>query len=274
MNDLQLKVVYRLKEIKAIKAGKFPIPHSLTIYPSEVCNMKCIGCNSTGIHKKNAFMDLELFTKIVSDFSALGGRAVAFEGGGEPTMHPQLDKMILFCCSKGLKIGVITNGTHFIEELAFADWVRISISNSNFITERVTDTFKTLMTRRKITKVGIKFLRSKVCPNPHWYYAPPDYIQIKDLRNHPDSLKVNPDFVKPCGLTPLRAVVDYDGTFYPCPYFYSQKKTAIGKGLISEFWGKEAHQKAIKNIKNCNLYDCPMLDIDLKELEKADLDFI
>jgi MoaA/NifB/PqqE/SkfB family radical SAM enzyme len=260
-------------DINKIEAGEFPIPRSLTVYPSETCNLNCVGCNSKVMHKKDAFMDVGLFYKIVDDFASLGGKAVAFEGGGEPMLHPDIGKLIYRCVERELKIGIITNGTIVKEEMFLADWVRVSIPNTNYLKSEITDNIDYMLARRKITRIGVKLLRSKPCPNPLWF-SEVDYIQIKDLRNHEASLKENPKHVKPCGLTPLRAVVDYDGTFYPCPFFYAQEGTAIGKGLLSELWGTEAHKKAIKNIKNCNLYDCPFIDIDWKEIEKADLDFI
>lgn len=273
MNYLNLKLVSRIMDINKIEAGEFPIPRSLTVYPSETCNLNCVGCNSKVMHKKDAFMDVGLFYKIVDDFASLGGKAVAFEGGGEPMLHPDIGKLIYRCVERELKIGIITNGTIVKEEMFLADWVRVSIPNTNYLKSEITDNIDYMLARRKITRIGVKLLRSKPCPNPLWF-SEVDYIQIKDLRNHEASLKENPKHVKPCGLTPLRAVVDYDGTFYPCPFFYAQEGTAIGKGLLSELWGTEAHKKAINNIKNCNLYDCPFIDIDWKEIEKADLDFI
>jgi MoaA/NifB/PqqE/SkfB family radical SAM enzyme len=273
MISLNLKIAYRLDDIKKIRQGEFPFPRSLTIYPSEVCNLNCVGCNSKGIHKKDAFIDMGIFYRLIDDFYLSGGKAVALEGGGEPMLHPHLDKIINFLVSKELKIGIITNGTIIKDEMFLVDWIRISINNSMHIPEIVIDNLEKMLNRRKITRIGIKLLRSKFCPEPLCFLEA-DYIQIKDLRNHPDSLKENPKHIKPCGLTPLRAVVDYDGTFYPCPYFYAQKNTAIGKGLLSELWGSEVHRVAINNIKNCNLYDCPFLEIDWEEIKKADLEFI
>lgn len=273
MVELELKIAYRHKEIEIIKSGGFPFPRSLTVYPSEVCNLSCDGCNSEGIHRKDGFMDFEVFKKIIKDFNIYGGQAVAFEGGGEPMLNPKIDKMLGLCKYLGLKTGIITNGTIYRPEMLLADWVRVSIHNPNLIPEIITDNLERLMKTRINTKIGVKLLRSKICPEPKFYFEA-DYIQIKDLRNCPDSLKDNPKHISPCGLTPLRAVVDYDGTFYPCPYFYAQENTAIGRGLLSEIWGQEAHKKAIKNIKNCNEYDCPFLEIDWDKLKKADLEFI
>ena len=121
--------------------------------------------------------------------------------------------------------------------MLLADWVRVSIPNSNSIPEIVEDNIKRLMKERTSTVIGIKLLRSKTSPVPTTSILS-DYVQTKNLRNHANSLIENPVYVQPCGLTPLRAVVDYDGTFYPCPFFYAQEGTAIGKGVLSEIWGR------------------------------------
>jgi organic radical activating enzyme len=277
MRHLDLKIANRWDDIQKIREGLFPFPKSLTMFVSEVCNLKCPGCNSTKTHKNNGFMDLELFKKIVDDFYYHGGRAVAFEGGGEPMLHPQIDKMIYHLCSKPLQIGIITNGTIYKREMLYADWVRVSIPNPNKIPNIVRRNIGKLMANREITKIGVKGLRSKFCPDPNWLMlnTEVDYYQIKNLRNSKFSLVTNPDYIKPCVVTALRAVVDYNGSFYVCPFFPTLgKNTTIGKGLLSEIWGKEKHKQAIKNIKNCNKYDCPMSEIDWELLKDADLEFI
>ena len=285
MRNLHLKLASRWEDIQSIKSGQFPYPKSLTMFVSEVCNLKCKGCNSKTIHKKNGLMNFNLFKEIVDDFVYHGGQAVSFEGGGEPMMHTQIEYMINYLISKRIRIGMITNGTIFNDILYRLDWLRVSIHGPNDklykkmtgvdCLPKVKENLKRLM-RCKCGTVGIKFLSSKLCHNPHSYWAGPqvDYFQTKALRNSKYSDVKNPKFVVPCGITPLRAVVDYDGTFYPCPFFHSQKGTAIGKGKLSKWWGKDKHKKAISNIKNCNQYDCPFAEIDWKPLNEAHLNFI
>lgn len=277
MNYLEYKVAYRWNDIEKIRSGYFPFPKSLTIFPSEVCNLNCDGCHSKHLHKKNSFMDLALFKRIVTDFYFQGGKAVAFEGGGEPMLHPRIGQMIDHCKKIGLRVGIITNGTIYKKEMLLADWVRVSIHNVSKVLPQTKKNILRLMRNRTTTIIGVKFLRSKLCPIPlpvEELIQYVDYYQIKNLRNHPSSLIKNPKYVKPCGITPLRAVVDFNGTFYPCPFFPMYRQKPIGKGLLSNIWGSQEHKKAIKQIENCNLYDCPLLGIDWEKLKKADLGFI
>jgi organic radical activating enzyme len=277
MRHLDLKIARRWDDIQQIRQGVYPFPKSLTMFVSEVCNLNCPGCNSQKTHKKNGFMDFELFKQIIDDFYYKGGVAVAFEGGGEPMLHPHIDKMIYYLCSKSLQIGIITNGTIYKPEMLFTDWIRVSIHNPKKILPVVRRNIGKLMAERNITKVGVKLIRSKLCPNPEWLMLRlnTDYEQIKDLRNSQYSIKENPEYVKPCAVTTLRAVVDYDGSFYVCPFFPTLgKKTCIGKGLLSQLWATDKHKQAVRNITNCNKYDCPMLEIDWKALKDADLDFL
>lgn len=268
MRYFDYKIAYRMDDIEDIRNGLFPFPKSLTIYPSEVCNLSCEGCSSESIHKKNGFMEFELFKKIIDDFS-IYGRAVSFEGGGEPMLHPRISDMLKYVKSKGLKIGIMTNGTVYHKEMLLADWVRVSFYNSN---PKVKHNIEKLMKNKTNTTIGVKFLKSKV--HSEFPYIDADYVEVKNLRNHNSSLVENPEYVEPCGLTPLRAVVDYDGTFYPCNYFFNFKDTAIGNGVLSSLWGKPQHIKAIEKIKNCNCYDCALATLDLKTIKQADLCFI
>jgi MoaA/NifB/PqqE/SkfB family radical SAM enzyme len=283
MRNLYLKLASRIDDIEMIKTNHFPYPKSLTIFPSEVCNLKCKGCNSLKLHKKDGLMNIDLFREIVEDFKEKGGRAVAFEGGGEPMMHPEMFLMIRFCKMFYLETGMITNGTIFRECMLDLDWVRVSIPfPTNELYKKMTggdlSKVKENLKRLKLGKgtVGIKLLSSKLCHAPEiiGQFPQVDYIQVKDLRNCELSDVKNLKYVKPCGITPLRAVVDYDGTFYPCPFFHSQKSTKISKDLMSKWWGGDEHLRAISNIKNCNEYDCPFANIDWQVLNEAHLSFI
>ncbi len=56
-------------------------------------------------------LTLDGMHKALSAFWVLGTRAVEITGGGEPTLHPEFDKMIEYAYSLGYKIGICTNGT-------------------------------------------------------------------------------------------------------------------------------------------------------------------
>ncbi len=47
----------------------------------------------------------------VDQFHALGVTGMELTGGGEPTLHPDFAKIVDYAVSKGLKVGVCTNGT-------------------------------------------------------------------------------------------------------------------------------------------------------------------
>ena len=64
MLGLTYKLAYRYEDIKVIKNGGYPFPKSLTIFPTEVCNLACLGCHSKQLHGQEKFMDYELFKEI------------------------------------------------------------------------------------------------------------------------------------------------------------------------------------------------------------------
>jgi radical SAM protein with 4Fe4S-binding SPASM domain len=69
--------------------------------------------------------------KFAGDFSAFGGQAITFSGGGEPTQHPDLAACMRRCQEVGLEVGLMTNGAY--EEginpaiIECAQWVRFSL---------------------------------------------------------------------------------------------------------------------------------------------------
>jgi radical SAM protein with 4Fe4S-binding SPASM domain len=70
-----------------------------------------------------------------------------------------------------------------------------------------------------------------------------------------------------CLLTPLHAIVDWDGSLYVCPFFPHRRKThCIGNvndgGLVAH-WGSPVHKARIASIKpeECNP-DCPLAKFD------------
>jgi radical SAM protein with 4Fe4S-binding SPASM domain len=56
-------------------------------------------------------------------------------GGGEPTLHPEIEKIISTASKKGIKVGLITNGLNLTKELQKiilknCSWVRISFDSA------------------------------------------------------------------------------------------------------------------------------------------------
>jgi radical SAM protein with 4Fe4S-binding SPASM domain len=74
--------------------------------------------------------------EILDDCKAMGVGAVQFTGGGEPTIHPDFEKVIEYTDSLGLKWSLVSNGVRIgsrdlAPKLAKASWIRISLDAAN-----------------------------------------------------------------------------------------------------------------------------------------------
>lgn len=256
----------RLAEIKRTKQIR-PITVHLSL--TDKCNLNCSFCSV-----KNRCGDELCFDEakeIVDLHEKLGVKSVELTGGGDATSHPHLADMIHYIHSKGLGVGLITNGLLLNEiddkALRKLTWLRISLSGVDFGLEQKyldldTNRFPTFVgvsyvftektTPEHISKVnrlanhlGAKYIR--IVPNCYtpetieWTrrHAPPVirrypgmFLQIKDYSV--------PEF---CYWRYIKPFVNSDGYVYHC------STCALFKGYFSEEW-KVSHWTEIAEIYN------------------------
>ena len=107
--------IYRWSEV-----GKSPppAPASISLDPSNVCQLDCTWCNSSYIRNLNPKMiEREVLMEIAehlphfTDHPRYGHvEAVCVAGGGEPLMNPYTMEFIDRAKQLGVKAGLITNG--------------------------------------------------------------------------------------------------------------------------------------------------------------------
>jgi cyclic pyranopterin phosphate synthase len=131
-----LLTLYRAP-VQAYWNGGDPYPVALEVNPANFCDQGCHWCISENAHTPGSSIDFEhaRFEAFMVDFHRLGGRAVGWSGGGEPTRHPQLAVGMDIVKSVGLAQGLITHGA-FSDELIrpvvdCCDWVRVSLDTNN-----------------------------------------------------------------------------------------------------------------------------------------------
>ena len=110
----------------------FPI--HVEISPTSVCNMNCDWCISSYL-RKNEHIDKDLLLMFIEDFKNLGGKAIGWSGGGEPTCYPHLKEAVLKADELGLKQGLFTNGLipeDLMEVIGTKmTWVRFALDTTN-----------------------------------------------------------------------------------------------------------------------------------------------
>lgn len=90
------------------------LPRFLQVEPVGQCNLRCRMCpiqfrKDGSPHGPPAFMDLDLFTRLLDQFTDL--EELQLQGLGEPMMHPRFFDMIALASSRGIKVSTNTNLT-------------------------------------------------------------------------------------------------------------------------------------------------------------------
>ena len=117
-------------------------PLSINLDLTTACNYRCDHCIdwdnlNTGVNYAYDEL-LESLERLVRG----GLRSVILIGGGEPTIHRKFGEVVRFLKERGIKIGVVTNGSRgdmlaqIAPVLSQGDWIRLSLdagTNATFI---------------------------------------------------------------------------------------------------------------------------------------------
>jgi MoaA/NifB/PqqE/SkfB family radical SAM enzyme len=108
-------------------------PVSVNLDLTSACNFACPHCVDSGIINTGDQLDLTTVCDTVDTLRAQGLLSVILIGGGEPTLHRDFEAVVGHIKSKGIQLGIVTNGSRLsrvagiVDSLEKEDWVRISI---------------------------------------------------------------------------------------------------------------------------------------------------
>lgn len=107
-----------------------PSPFVVEFDPTTNCNLACPDCIS-GSLLNQGMIERDRILTLTQEMIDAGVKAVVLIGGGEPMMHPDIDKVIEMMGVSGVKIGITTNGLYLKKHLKntaeYASWVRVSM---------------------------------------------------------------------------------------------------------------------------------------------------
>ena len=130
-----IKYLKHLDRIEKLQQTKKASPITLQVALTDKCNLKCDFCSVANRDKGKEWDYDELITA-VDNFIWLGIEAIELTGGGEPTLYSRFREFTTYCQLKGLKIGLITNGTMLMaiqDILPKLTWLRISMNTIDYI---------------------------------------------------------------------------------------------------------------------------------------------
>jgi len=109
------KDIYNMAECKYTYKYALPLfPLFLDLEVTNTCNLDCLMCGRQIMKRKIGFMEFDLFKNIIDEASKEGCKGVRFIRYGEPFLHKDVFKMILYVKEKNMLAHLTTNGT-FLE---------------------------------------------------------------------------------------------------------------------------------------------------------------
>ena len=142
------KILTHVDRLAAWKAGTKAAPINIEWDLSNRCSLGCAGCHFAYTHtrgplagkrdKPQGFIDggdladVNLVKRALYEAKAAGVLSVTWTGGGEPTLHPHFDEIVIYADSLGLRQGMYTHGGHINTSRGaliskVLDWIVVSI---------------------------------------------------------------------------------------------------------------------------------------------------
>ena len=125
----QAKMMYHIDRLNDYVLHDDTYPIFVEFNLTDKCNLACKWCISENCRSKNEIY-VGTAVRFLSEFKRLGGKAVTFSGGGEPTFHPNFSEIAQGALDIGLDVGLMTNGVYpdyLTSLIGNFKWVRFSI---------------------------------------------------------------------------------------------------------------------------------------------------
>jgi len=131
-------------------------PISINLDLTSACNYSCPFCVDSRLINAGKTLASEDIKNLVDTLYSHGLLSVILIGGGEPTLHPDFEAVVETIKSKGIQIGIVTNGSRLekieaiADQLEEKDWIRISIDAATQETFKALHQPRTKLTLRQI----------------------------------------------------------------------------------------------------------------------------
>lgn len=131
------KAIAEGRTLEELTIDDSAVPVSINLDLTTACNYACDHCVDMDILNTGIRYDHDRLKDSLAHLAKRGLRSVIVIGGGEPTMYPRFEEMVVFMKEQGLKLGLVTNGGQMGKVLKVAeyfdkdDWIRLSLDSGS-----------------------------------------------------------------------------------------------------------------------------------------------
>lgn len=104
------KLHYHPKRVCSFLETGDTYPIYMEVSPVGSCNHRCTFCAYDYIGYPNRKLDKKHFLRFIDEVASKGLKSMLYAGEGEPLMHPDIGEFIVATKSKGIDVGLFTNG--------------------------------------------------------------------------------------------------------------------------------------------------------------------
>lgn len=224
------------------------VPDIMQIESTSVCNLRCVFCPYDQLTRPREFLAVADLERILD--SELGHvSAMGLHHFGEPFLHPELDRIVAACSSRGIGTTISTNATKLtqamVDRVLSAGLTRLIVSmdattSTTFESLRPPGDFDaviagaTLLVTRKRELSAKTFFQFQFIVTPENAHEREDFIRrwsgvvgvdqvvVRDERTHASQVVRHDAYVRrdgerlPCRYLWESVVILADGTVVPC----------------------------------------------------------
>lgn len=108
---------------------KDTLPALVSIHPTNICNLNCEFCYYKD-KDRTSWLELDILEALFDDLKHMKIKNIYLDGGGEPLLHPDIEKIVVELYTRGINVGMLTNGTELqriFNILEYFKWIRVSL---------------------------------------------------------------------------------------------------------------------------------------------------
>jgi len=130
------KLAFHPKRVSQWLTGKSTYPIYVEVSITNSCNLKCSFCALAYNRCRPSALDKAVLIKRLREMHNLGVKSIMFAGSGEPTMHPDVEEIIVNAKKIGFDVAMSTNGVELEKIdmkaiLKHLSWIRVSVSSGS-----------------------------------------------------------------------------------------------------------------------------------------------